>query len=65
MNIVSPMVSKAAAEGELSECGNLLRASIRVALFLAVITIVILGIIGLNYDLFGQTAINKKLTLPF
>jgi len=65
MNIVSPMVSKAAAEGDLPECGNLLRASIRVALFLAVITIVILGIIGLNYDLFGQTAINKKLTLPF
>lgn len=65
MQIVSPMISKAQAEDDFSECGNLLRASLRVAVFLAIITILIIGLVALNYDLFGQSAINKSLTLPY
>lgn len=65
MQIVSPMISKAQAEEDFSECGNLLRASLRVALFLAIITILIIALVGFNYDLFGQSAINKSLTLPY
>jgi MATE family multidrug resistance protein len=55
MQIVSPMISKAQAEDDFSECGNLLRASLRVAVFLAIITILIIGLVTLNYDLFGQS----------
>ncbi len=65
MQIVSPMISKAQAEDDFSECGNLLRASLRVAVFLAIITILIIGLVALNYDLFSQSAINKSLTLPY
>jgi MATE family multidrug resistance protein len=59
------MISKAVAEGNKTECGNLLRANLRVATLLGVITIFITGIVGMNYDLFGQTQANKALTLPF
>jgi MATE family multidrug resistance protein len=65
LQIVSPMISKAVAEGNKTECGNLLRANLRVATLLGVITIFITGIVGMNYDLFGQTQANKALTLPF
>ncbi|MHA8086823.1 MATE family efflux transporter [Aquirufa sp. Wall-65K1] len=65
LQIISPMISKAVAENNDSECGNLLRAGIRVSLFLSVITIFLIGIIGWNYDLFQQSAINKELTLPY
>ena len=65
LSIVSPMISKSAAEGDPTECGNLLRANIRVGMMLACVTIVIIAILGFNYDLFGQTAINKSLTLPY
>lgn len=65
IQIVSPMISKAVAEGDKTECGNLLRANLRVATFLGIITILITYVIGLNYDLFGQTEANKALTLPF
>ncbi|MHA8065459.1 MATE family efflux transporter [Aquirufa sp. ROCK2-A2] len=65
LQIIAPMISKAEAEGNVEECGHLLRASIRIALFLGIITIAIIGIVGWNYDLFQQTAINKQLTLPF
>jgi multidrug resistance protein, MATE family len=65
IQIVSPMISKAVAEGDKTECGNLLRANLRVATLLGVVTILITGIVGLNYDLFGQTQANKALTLPF
>jgi MATE family multidrug resistance protein len=65
IQIVSPMISKAVAEGDKTECGNLLRANLRVATLLGVVTILITGLVGLNYDLFGQTQANKALTLPF
>jgi len=65
LQIISPMISKAKAENDSSECGNLLRAALRVAIFLAILTIAIIGLLGLNYDLFGQSAINKQLTLPY
>lgn len=65
LQIVAPMISKAEAEGDFTECGNLLRANIRVAIFLAVITILLIGVAGMNYDLFQQTAANKALTLPY
>jgi MATE family multidrug resistance protein len=65
LQIVSPMISKAVAEKDDTECGNLLRANLRVATFLGIITIAITFVVGLNYDLFGQTTANKVLTLPF
>ncbi len=65
LQIISPMISKAVAENNDAECGNLLRAGIRVSIFLSVITIFLIGIIGWNYDLFQQSAINKELTLPY
>jgi multidrug resistance protein, MATE family len=65
LQIISPMISKAKAENDLSECGNLLRAALRVAIFLAILTIAIIGLLGINYDLFGQSSINKQLTLPY
>ena len=65
LQIISPMISKAKAENDLSECGNLLRAALRVAIFLAIITILIICLIAWNYDLFGQTEINKELTIPY
>ena len=48
LQIVSPMISKAVAEGDKTECGNLLRANLRVATLLGVVTILITGIVGLN-----------------
>lgn len=65
MQIIAPMISKAVAEKDFPACGNLLRASLRVAVFLSFITIAIIGLVGMNYDLFGQTTINKQLTLPY
>lgn len=65
LQIIAPMVSKAEAEGNNQECGHLLRAGIRIAVFLGIITIAIIGLAAWNYDLFQQTEINKKLTLPF
>ncbi|RXK52609.1 MATE family efflux transporter [Aquirufa rosea] len=65
LQITSPMISKSVAEENPVECGNLLRASIRVALLLSVITILLIGIIGWNYDLFQQSEVNKQLTLPY
>lgn len=65
LQIIAPMISKAEAEDNVTEVGHLLRAGIRIALFLAIITIGIIGIAGWNYDLFQQTEINKQLTLPF
>jgi MATE family multidrug resistance protein len=65
MQIVAPMISKADAEDDFAECGNLLRANVRVAIFLGIITMLLIGIAGLNYDLFQQTAANKELTLPY
>ena len=65
LQIVSPMISKAVAENDEVECGNLLRANLRVATFLGICTILIIGVVGMNYDLFGQTAENKALTIPF
>lgn len=65
LQIIAPMISKAEAEDNTKEVGHLLRAGIRIALFLAIITIAIIGIAAWNYDLFQQTEINKKLTIPF
>lgn len=65
MQIIAPMISKAVAEKDYPACGNLLRASLRVAVFLSLITIAVIGLVGMNYDLFGQSAINKQLTLPY
>lgn len=65
MQIVAPMISKSDAEGDFTECGNLLRANIRVALFLSIITMLLIGLAGMNYDLFKQTSANKALTLPY
>jgi Na+-driven multidrug efflux pump len=65
MQIVAPMISTAEAEEDFAGCGRLLRANIRVALFLSVISIAAIGLTGLFYDVFGQTAANKALTLPF
>ncbi len=65
MSIVSPMISKAEAENDFSECGNLLKANIRVAIILALVTIFVIAIVAANYDLFDQTPLNKSLTLPF
>ncbi len=65
LQIISPMISKAKAENDFSECGNLLRAALRVAVFLGVATLFIISLIAWQYDLFGQTAINKELTIPY
>ncbi len=65
LQIISPMISKANAEDDKSECGNLLRAALRVAFILSIITILIIAIVGWNYDLFEQSAINKQLTIPY
>ena len=65
MQIVAPMISTAEAEDDFVGCGNLLRANIRVALFLSVITIGLIGVAGYFYDIFKQTAANRALTLPY
>jgi len=65
LQIIAPMISKAEAEDNTAEAGHLLRAGFRIALFLGIITIAIIGVVALNYDLFQQSDINKKLTLPF
>lgn len=65
LQIISPMVSKAKAEDDFSECGNLLRAAIRVSILLAILTVAIIGICAWQYDLLGQTELNKQLTLPY
>ncbi|MDF5691637.1 MATE family efflux transporter [Aquirufa aurantiipilula] len=65
LQIISPMISKSVAENNDAECGNLMRAGIRVTLILSLLTILIIAIIGWNYDLFQQSSINKKLTLPY
>ena len=65
LQIIAPMISKAEAEDNTAEVGHLLRAGFRIALFLGIITIAIIALVALNYDLFQQSDINKKLTLPF
>lgn len=65
IGIASPLVSKSIAEKDPGEAGLILKSNIKVALFLATITFLIIFILGLNYDIFGQTEINKKLTLPY
>jgi len=65
MQIVAPMISTAEAEEDFAGCGRLLRANIRVALILSVITIGLIGVAGYFYDIFKQTATNRALTLPY
>jgi MATE family multidrug resistance protein len=65
LQIIAPMISKAEAEDNVTEVGHLLRAGVRIALFLSIITMAIIGIAAWNYDLFQQSEINKKLTIPY
>lgn len=65
IGIASPLISKSQAENDPGEAGLILKSNIRVALFLAFITFIIIAIIGYNYEIFGQSEINRKLTLPF
>lgn len=65
LQIVAPMISTAEAEGDYAGVGRLLRANIRVALFLSVITIGLIGVAGYFYDVFKQTEVNRALTLPY
>lgn len=65
LQIVAPMISTAEAEGDYAGVGRLLRANIRVALFLSVMTIGLIGVAGYFYDVFKQTEVNRALTLPY
>lgn len=64
-SVVSPMISKAAAEQDPEACGRLLKANLRVAWLLSVLTIAVVALVGWNYEWFGQSAINQTLTLPY
>ena len=65
LQIVAPMISTAEAEGDYAGVGRLLRANIRVALFLSIITIGLIAVAGYFYDVFKQTEVNRALTLPY
>jgi len=65
LQIVAPMISTAEAEGDYAGVGRLLRANIRVAFFLSIITIGLIAIAGYFYDVFKQTEVNRALTLPY
>jgi MATE family multidrug resistance protein len=65
LQIVAPMISTAEAEGDYAGVGRLLRANVRVALFLSVMTIGLIGVAGYFYDVFKQTEMNRALTLPY
>jgi multidrug resistance protein, MATE family len=65
LQIVAPMISTAEAEGDYAGVGRLLRANIRVALFLSIITIGLIAVAGSFYDVFKQTEVNRALTLPY
>ena len=65
LQIVAPMISTAEAEGDYAGVGRLLRANIRVAFFLSIITIGLIAVAGYFYDVFKQTEVNRALTLPY
>lgn len=65
LQIVAPMISTAEAEGDYAGVGRLLRANIRVAFFLSIITIGLIAVAGYFYDIFKQTEVNRALTLPY
>lgn len=65
LQIVAPMISTAEAEADYAGVGRLLRANIRVAFFLSIITIGLIAVAGYFYDIFKQTEVNRALTLPY
>ncbi|PWK29227.1 MATE family multidrug resistance protein [Arcicella aurantiaca] len=56
LQIVSPLVSKAQAENNYTECNRLLKANILVALLMSVFCCVVVVLIGLNIDILKQPA---------
>ncbi len=65
LQIISPMVSKAKAENNFSECFRLLKSNIIVALIMSVFCCIVVVFIGRNLEIFKQPAEIKTLTQEY
>ncbi|MCU0470138.1 MAG: MATE family efflux transporter [Arcicella sp.] len=65
LQIVSPLVSKAQAEQNYSECNRLLKANILVAILMGIVCGIIVVAISLNIDLLKQPVEIKTLTQEY
>lgn len=65
LQIISPMVSKAKAENNFSECFRLLKSNIIVALIMSVFCCVVVVFIGRNLEIFKQPSEIKTLTQEY
>lgn len=65
LQIIAPLVSKAKAENNFSECYRLLKSNIIVSLIMSVFCCVVVVIIGHNLELFKQPAEIKTLTQEY
>ena len=65
LQIIAPLVSKAKAENNFSECYRLLKSNIIVALIMSVFCCVVVVIIGYNLEIFKQPTEIKILTQEY
>jgi MATE family multidrug resistance protein len=65
LQIIAPLVSKAKAENNFSECYRLLKSNIIVSLIMSVFCCVVVVIIGHNLELFKQPIEIKTLTQEY
>ena len=65
LQIIAPLVSKAKAENNFSECYRLLKSNIIVSLIMSVFCCVVVVIIGHNLELFKQPTEIKTLTQEY
>ena len=65
LQIIAPMVSKAKAENDFSECFRLLKSNIIVSLLMSVFCCITVVFIGLNLEIFKQPSEIKTLTQEY
>lgn len=65
LQVVAPMVSKAEAQRDYAHCYKLLKASLRVAVLMALLCGTIIGLLAWQYEVFRQPSENERLAPGF